>query len=84
MIGGNVTDLEKWHRDIMLEAMAEGIERERAAQEKRRKEEEDRWDPLGVNRKKLREAEERWCEAETRWREEKRKRMFPTPWEKDL
>ena len=55
MIGGNVTDLEKWHRDIMLESMAEGIERERAAREGRRKEEE-----------------------------EKRKQMFPTPWEKDL
>ena len=55
MIGGNVTDLEKWHRDIMLESMAEGIERERAAVEMRRKEEE-----------------------------EKRKQMFPTPWEKDL
>ena len=50
-----MTDLEKWHRDIMLESMAEGIERERAAVEMRRKEEE-----------------------------EKRKQMFPTPWEKDL
>ena len=35
-----MTDLEKWHRDIMLEAMAEGIERERAAQKKRREDEE--------------------------------------------
>ena len=83
-----MTDLEKWHRDIMLEAMAEGIEREIAAQERRRKDEQDMWDrswdPGGRIRKKLRESEERWCEAENRRRDRKRKQMFPTPWEKDL
>ena len=70
--------------------MAESIEAERAAQEKRRKDEEAMWDPLGIGRKKIREAEDRFIEAEKRWREEKikeeekRKQMFPTPWEKDL
>ena len=46
-----MTDLEKWHRSIVLE----GIEMDSVWQDKKRKEEE-----------------------------EKRKQMFPTPWEKDL
>ena len=68
--------------------MEESLEVERAEQERRRKEEEDMWDPGGVNRKKIREAEDRFCEAirerKRKEKEEKRKRMFPTPWEKDL
>ena len=54
MIGDSVTDPEEF-----IEFIAVSIERERAARERRRKE-----DLLFL--------------------EEKRKRMFPTPWEKDL
>ena len=70
--------------ETFKKAMEESIEAERAKQERRRKDEEAMWDPLGVRRKRLRETEDRWIEAETRWREEKRKQKFPTPWEKDL